>query len=145
MVSNQQSYQQYINWYLDPCAHNKCGKNSQCEFDASAEFGYNCVCKYPFTLNPNNPSAYNNDDGCMATDHRNVDDSFADGEIIFGGGWHYNRPPGSKRSEESNPSDRYYGLRATSDPYRYKVLQLSERMPGNRSKHFYIISLVYKI
>ena len=88
------------------------------------------MCDYPYTLNPSNPIAYNNDNGCIILDNRNIDQSFVDGHILFGGGWHYNRPPGSRRIHESQPSGRYYGLEATTDPYRVKVLQLPEKMPS---------------
>ena len=63
-------------------------------------------------------------------DNRNVDSSFVDGHILFGGGWHFNRPRGTKRTSESQPSTRYYGLEATSDPGRFQVLQLPEKRPS---------------
>ena len=115
----------------DPCAHHRCGSNSKCIFDESNEFGYRCECQAPFSLDPKAKTAYNTP--CLtppAEDKRNYRSDFTDGKIFYGGGWHYNRPAGTNRALESFPSDRYYGLEATDDPNRVRVLQASERMPG---------------
>ena len=61
-------------YFSDPCLHNKCGRNSYCEYNFSATFGYDCVCKGLFVPDPNE-SKFNRD--CVAPyDDRNVGDNF---------------------------------------------------------------------
>lgn len=138
------SLERYENMYStnnmachDPCAHHRCGRHSKCIFDETQKLGYRCECESPFTVDPESNTAYNSP--CIAPpaeDKRNYRSDFVDGKIFYGGGWHYNRPPGTKRSEESSPTDRYYGLEGTDDPNRVRVTQASERMPGLSTIYF---------
>ena len=38
----------------DPCVHNMCNSRANCVYNAAAEYGYDCVCKWPYQADTNN-------------------------------------------------------------------------------------------
>ena len=72
-------------FYLDPCAHNRCGSGSVCVRNLESAFGYDCICQWPTTADPNvygegkkpiGLAGLDFENGCKAVDFRNVDGNF---------------------------------------------------------------------
>ena len=78
---------------------------------------------------PVGTAGYDENDGCVVPDIRNVDSDFKDNLILYGGGW--NTQPGLPGSNKVvKPHYQYYGLEATDNPWRFKVKETPQTIPA---------------
>jgi hypothetical protein len=123
----------------NPCTHNRCQSGSTCVINLDAELGYDCNCAWP--MRPDSSrfgpgkldvglAGYGDNDGCIVADNRNVASDFKENLILYGGGWNTQPDPQAATKKAIKPHYQYYGLEATSNPWKFQVKPTPQRIPA---------------